>query len=114
MARMCNSCNSAFDDTVMYCPNCGSRTDKLQAAQNVATNSGQSRDSNFMEWSLLLVMLLGVYIFWAVNWEWGAIFSIGVFITPYVDKRGIKYKATGMTKVLAIVHIVLSVIFLFI
>jgi hypothetical protein len=112
MAKKCNHCNSVFGDDVLYCPECGSKTVTLNQ-QPQSHHSSQSTGFNFMEWSLLAVAILGLYMVWEVNWEWGAVLGIGVLITPYVDKRGIDFKAPMACKVIAIIDLVLAALCLF-
>lgn len=112
MARKCAYCNSIFEDTVMYCPNCGAKTQKVQETQKHQNSSVNNIDWRalyqkvFVEYGLVTAAIIG--LFWdevVVSF----IISAAVLIAPFLEKGRI-FKAVKVSRVLAIINIVLCVL----
>lgn len=128
MAKKCTGCNRVYDDSMMYCQECGRKlepqTDMVPEPGNTGMrrNNGTNnfdmskfnlKDFNLAEWSLLIAAVLGLFIAWEVSYVLGGGIAVGVLLAPRYDKQNIQFKAPLVTKILAIANIVLCVICMF-
>lgn len=119
MAKKCMGCNSVFDDTVVYCPNCGRKVEQQEIQQmnkpqksnsGIAANIDWSKlyKTVFYEYGLLTASIIA--LIW--SWNWGALLgtaiSVAVLVAPVLDKSRV-YKALWPSRILAGINIVLGI-----
>lgn len=118
MAKKCANCNKVYDDNTIYCPNCGGKTQEVREVQKPQNNGGSMM--NNIDWRALFQKVFIEYgmvtgavlaLIWSWNWDilFGTAISIGVLITPFVDKSR-EYKALGISRVVAVINIILGII----
>lgn len=113
MAKTCTNCNKIYDDKMMYCPECGRNLVSVPTKEETVQSSSESssaKKGSLMEWALLAGSILALWWSWEFSALYGMAIAIGVLITPYVDKRGIQFKAIGAARIIAIITIVISVV----
>ena len=128
MAKKCPSCNRVYDDSVIYCQDCGRKLETQTGMDRDNGNTGMSRNNgagnfdvskfnlkgiNFAEWSLLIAAILGLIIAWEVSYVLGGGIGVGVLLAPRYDKQNIQFKAPLVTKIIAIATIALCVVCMF-
>lgn len=100
--KKCLNCNKTYDDSKMFCPNCGAKLVSDQPPAPAPAAGGSS--ASFMDqWGGLLLCVLGLIVEWEISVLAGAVITAMGFVAALNSSNSINKIVSFLVSAIAAV-----------